>query len=460
VNLLTGLVQPQHQRFLAGFDRIGVNGPVLAFTALTALATTLIFGLLPALRASVGDVHDALQEGARSGGGHTRHRLRRALVTAEVALALVLLVAAGLMFRSMRNLLATSPGFDTDGVALTTVVLPGRVYDSTGRAEGFYRELLERLGALPGVRAAGAASVTPLCQCNQTTSFRIVGQEPFRPGAEPDVGFRVVSPAYFAALDVPMVTGRGFVAADDARAPTVVVVNQTLERRYFPQGAVGRRMRIASDTAGALILGVVADVRHAGPAQPPAPELYVPMGQLPRLEMTIAVRGADPVALLPQIRAAVRAIDVDQPVSDQRTMRAALNATVGPQRLSQRLLGALGIIALVLAGVGIYAVIAQLVAERTREIGIRVALGGDRAAVIGLVLRQGLMPAAWGVGIGAALAVLVTQLLRSQLFGVRPGDPLTVVLVAVALFAVAALASYAPAYRATRVDPMVALRVE
>jgi putative ABC transport system permease protein len=459
-NLLTGLVPQEHQRFLAGFDRIGINGPVLAFTALAALATTLVFGLLPAVRSARGEVHEALQEGERSGGSPTRHRLRRALVAAEVALALVLLVAAGLMFRSMQHLLATSPGFDPDGVALTTVVLPGQRYDADGRAEGFYRDLLERLNALPGVRAAGAASVTPLCQCNQTTSFQIVGQEPFRRGAEPDVGFRVVSPAYFAALDVPIVTGRGFAATDDARAPAVVVVNQTLERRWFPQGAVGRRMRVAGDTAGALIVGVVADFRHAGPAQPPGPELYLPMGLLPRLEMTIAVRGADPVALLPQIRAAVRAIDGDQPVSDQRTMRAALNATVGPQRLSQRLLGALGIIALVLAGVGIYAVIAQLVAERTREIGIRVALGSDRGAVLALVLRQGLTPAAWGVGIGAVAAFGTSQLLRRQLFGVQPGDPLTIVVVSVALFLVAALASYAPAYRATRVDPMVALRTE
>jgi putative ABC transport system permease protein len=460
VNLLTGLFPPEHARFLAGFDRIGINAPVLVFTGVTAFVTTIVFGLLPALRSSGTDVHEALQEGERSGGSPTRHRLRRALVSAEVALAVVLLVAAGLMFRSMRHLLATSPGFDPDGIALTTVVLPGNKYDTPEKAGAFFQELLTRLAALPGVRAAGAANVVPLCQCNQTTSFRIAGAEPFRRGAEPDVGWRVVTSAYFASLDVPVVTGRGFTPTDDARAPRVVVINQTLERRYFPLGAVGSRIFIGGDTAGSEVIGVVADFRHEGPTRLPNPELYVPVSQNPRWEMTLAVRAADPGALLPTLRTTVRSLDGDQPVSDQRTMRAAFSAVVGPQRLSQRLLGALGIVALLLAGVGIYAVIAQLVAERTREIGIRVALGGDRGAVLALVLRQGLAPAAWGVAAGALAAVGVTQLLRQQLFGVQPGDPVTILVVAVGLFLVAALASYAPALRATRVNPMEALRTE
>jgi putative ABC transport system permease protein len=223
---------------------------------------------------------------------------------------------------------------------------------------------------------------------------------------------------------------------------------------------VGRHVRITSDTTALEIVGVVADVRHDGPARLPAPELYLPAAQVPVWEMTLAVRAADPAAILPGVRAAVRSLDPDQPVSDQRTMRAAFAAVIGPHRLSQQLLAVLGAIAVVLAGVGIYAVIAQLVAERTREIGIRVALGGVHGAVLALVLRQGLAPAVWGLGAGAVLALAVTRLLEAQLFGVRPSDPVTLAVVAGLLLGVAALASYVPARRATRVDPMVALRYE
>ena len=459
VGFLTTLVPTQHQRFLAGFESIGLNVPVLVFTALSALGATLLFGLLPALRSSGTDLHEALQEGERAGSGPGRHRLRRALVAAEVALALVLLVSAGLTFRSMRHLLSTSPGFEPDEIALTTVVLPGARYDTPEKATAFYQDLLGRLASYPGVAAAGAANVTPFCGCNQTTSFAILGQEPFRPGEEPDVGWRAITPGYFAALNVPIVSGRGIAVTDDARAPRVVVVNQTLARRYFPDGAIGKRIRF-SDTAAVEIVGVVADVRHQGPTQPPAPELFVTTAQYPAWELRIAVRAADPVAVLSVVRTTVLAIDPDQPVSDQQTMRAAFSAMLGPHRMSQQLLAALGAIALLLAGVGIYAVIAQLVGERTREIGIRVALGGDRATVLALVLRQGLTPALWGLAIGAAAAFGATQLLSSQLFGVRPGDPLTMGVVVVALFGVAALAAYAPALRATRIEPMVALRTE
>lgn len=459
IGFLSSLVPTQHQRFLAGFDGLGLNGPVLAFTAFTALGATLLFGLLPALRSSGTDLHASLQEGERAGGGAGRHRLRRVLVAVEVALALVLLVGAGLMFRSMRYLLTQSPGFEPDGVALTNVVLPAGQYDSNEKVTAFYDDLLSRLAAYPGVLAAGAANVTPFCSCNQTTSFQIPGQEPFRRGEEPEVGWRVITPGYLAALNVPVTAGRGIAVTDDARAPRVVVINEMLAHRWFPTGAVGQRLRL-SDTASYEIVGVVADVRHGGPTVPPAPELYVSAAQIPRIEMTVAVRATDPAALLPVIGATVLAVDPQLPVSDQQTMRAAFSALLGPQRMSQQLLSALGAIALLLAAVGIYAVIAQLVGERTREIGIRVALGGDRGAVLRMVLRQGLTPALWGLACGAAAAFGVTQLLRAQLYGVAPGDPVTMLVVLIALFAVAALAAYAPALRATKIEPMVALRTE
>jgi putative ABC transport system permease protein len=462
VGLLRGLVPAEQQRFYSGFDQIGINAPVFLFTIVTALVTVVLFGLVPALRSANPDLNAALQEGERSGGGPTRHRLRRALVAVEVALALVLLVAAGLMFRSIRHLLGTSPGFDTDSVALTSVVLPNARYGTPEQAVAFYQELVGRLAALPGVSrgSAGAANVTPLCMCNQTTSFQIAGAPPFRAGEGPDVGWRVVTAGYFSALGVPLVAGRRLSDQDDARAPRVVVVNQTLARRYFPDGAVGRRLLMGQDTATTEIVGVVSDMRHDGPARSPGPELYLPLAQSPVSEMTLVVRAQNPAALLPSMRAAVQAIDHDLPVAGQRTMRAAFNLVLGPLRLSQRLLAALGVIALVLAAVGIYAVVAQLVLERTREIGIRIALGGNRAAVLSLLLQQGVMPAAWGLAAGTAGAVAITQALRSQLFGVRPGDPVTIALVAVVLLGTAILATYAPARRATTVDPMVALRYE
>ena len=462
VGLLRGLVPVEQQRFLAGFDRIGMNAPALLFTLATALVTALIFGLLPALRGAAADLHAALQEGERSGGAPTRHRLRRVLVTAEVALALVLLVGAGLMFRSVRHLLDTPPGFDPDSVALSGVALPPR-YATPERMVAFYQDLVGRLAALPGVSrgAAGAASVVPLCQCNQTGTFQIVGAPPFPPGEGPDVGVRVVTGGYFSALGASMVAGRGLSDRDDARAPRVVVINQTLARRFFPDGAVGRHIYMGGpDTSGIDIVGIVSDVRHDGPARLPGAELYLPLAQAPVQEMTLAVRARNPAALLPAIRAAVQAIDPDLPVADQRTMREAFNLVLGPHRLSQRLLAVLGAIALLLAAVGIYAVVAQLIMERTREIGIRVALGGSRAAVLALLLWQGVTPAAWGLVAGTAGAVALTQTLRSQLFGVHAGDPLTIVVVAALLFAVATLATYAPVRRATRVDPMVALRYE
>ena len=462
VGLLTGLIPPEQQRFYSGFDRIGINGPVLLFTTAMVLLTATLFGLVPALRSSRTDLHVALQEGERAGGGPTRHRLRRALVTAEVALALVLLVGAGLMFRSVHNLLDTPPGFDTDSVAITNISLPSVRYDTPEKSAAFFRTLVERVATLPGVShgAAGAANVTPLCQCNQTTSYQIVGEPRFRPGEGPDVGWRVVTPGYFATLGVPVVTGRGLDNRDVASAPSVVVVNQTLARRWFPNGAVGRRLLMGPDTTTTEIVGVIADMHHDGPARQPGPELYLPLAQSPVQEMTVVVRGSNPATLLPAMRTAVLELDHDLPVAEQRTMRDAFSLVLGPYRLSQRLLAALGLIALVLAAVGIYAVIAQLVLERTREIGIRVALGGGRAAVLRLVLRQGITPAAWGLAVGAVGAVMVTQALRVQLFGVRPGDPSTIIVVAVLMFVVAVLATYAPARRATRVDPMVALRYD
>ena len=461
VGALVALVPPGQQAYLVGFNRVAVDGPVLLFTLALSLATALVFGLAPALRASRTDLQAALQEEGRAAGNTPRHRLRRALIAAEVALALLLLVGAGLTLRSFRHLLDTSPGFDVDGIALTSVSLPGSKYADNAAVAGFYRDLLERVDAIPGVTAAGAVNVTPLCQCNQTTSFQIEGAPPFPPGEGPDVGWRVVTPGYFAALGVPLHEGRAFDATDNASARRVAIVNQTLARRYFPDGAVGRRMVFFPDSTPIEIVGVLSDLRHDGPARLPLPELYVSAAQYPAGEMNLVVRTtSSPAGVLPTLRAEVQRLDPDQPVFDQRTMRDVFDRVVGTHRLALRLLGALGVLALALAAVGIYGVLVQLVAERTREIGIRIALGSDPPAVRRLVLRQGMIPVAWGLAVGLLAALGLTRALASQLVGVSPAEPLTLAAVATLLATVALAACYLPARRATSVDPMVALRTE
>jgi predicted permease len=418
VGALVALVPSGQQPYLVGFNRVAVDGPVLLFTLALSLATAFLFGLAPALRASRTDLQAALQEEGRVAGSTPRHRLRRALIAAEVALALLLLVGAGLTLRSFQHLLGTSPGFDVDGIALTSVSLPGSKYSDDVAVAGFYRDLLDRVATIPGVSAAGAVNVTPLCQCNQTTSFQIEGAPPFPPGEGPDVGWRVVTPGYFAALGVPLREGRGFDAADNAAGRGVAIVNQALARRYFPNGAVGRRLVLTGDSLPFEIVGLLSDVRHDGPARLPQPEVYLPAAQVPAREMNLVARTtSSPAGLLPALRAEVQRLDPDQPVFDQRTMRDVFDLVVGPHRLALRLLAALGVLALALAAVGIYGVLVQLVAERTREIGIRVALGSDPPAVRRLVLRQGMVPVAWGLVIGLLAALGLTRAVASQLVG-------------------------------------------
>jgi putative ABC transport system permease protein len=435
VDLLVALVPADLRRMIPGFERLTINGAVLAFTAGLSIASALLFGLVPALRA-------------------------------EVALALLLLVGAGLTLRTFRHLATLYPGFEIQGVALTSLALPGRGYPEPTDAARFYGRLVERIAALPGVAAAGAANVVPLCGCNQTSSFSVIGEPPYPPGEGPEMDWRVISPGYFAALRVALIRGRDFTSADGPDAPAVAIVNETLSRRWFPNGdALGRRVYVEGDTTRPTeVMGIVADVLHSGLTQQAPPEMYLPAAQRPAWEMTVAARAtggelAAP-ALLPAIRAAVLEVDPNQPVYDQQTMSNLLAFSMLQYHFSLRLLAALGIIALVLAGVGIYGVIAQLVAERTREIGIRIALGGDQRSVQRLVVRQGMMPAAIGIGIGLVLAPALTLLVRRMLVGISPTDPLTFGSVVVLLLAVALAACLLPARRAARVDPMVALRTE
>ncbi|MBX6365430.1 MAG: ABC transporter permease [Gemmatimonadetes bacterium] len=443
-----------------------IDGVVLAFTLGVSLLTGVLFGLLPTLRASRTELTSTLREGGRgASAGVRRGRLRALLVVSEVTLAVVLLVSAGLMVRSLTRLLATDPGFDTRGTLTLRVALDAR-YATREQTLGFQRQVLERLRALPGAAAAGAVDWVPLGGTNNFNDFRIEGRAP---GPRPEnAGFVVITPGYLEAMAIPLVRGRAFDERDTRAAPGVVLVNQTFARKYWPdENPLGKRIVLAfeeSDTASyaRMVVGVVRDSRYAGLDQPPRPEMYVPFAQLPynNTAMTLVVRTMrDPAPLTAAAQQAVWAVDAAQPVYDIHTMAERVHRSVGVviARVLAVALAVFGAVALALAAIGLYGVVSYGVAQRTHEIGVRTALGATRGDVVRLVLQQGLAPVALGILTGVTGAAELTRLLRSLLHGVSPNDPVTFVAVPVVLGAVALLATWLPARRAAGVEPVVAL---
>lgn len=461
VGAMTALVPAQQSRFITGFDRLAVDGPIMVFTGVLSLVTAVIFGVLPAIKAAGRNLLPALQERGQGSSGE-RYRIRKVLVGVEVALAVLLLVAAGLSLRAFQSALDVDLGFQPDGIANTSVVIPSAKYPKPPDIARFYDRLVTDLAALPGVRAAAAVNITPLCQCNKTTSFQIEGRPPFERGQQPDVGYRTTTPGYFSLMGIPMRAGRSFEARDAMGQPLVVIINETVARRYFEgQNPLGQRLRFGGPETAAEIVGVVADVRHGGPAQPVQGEVYFPQAQAASQSMTVVVKtDADPAALAAPIRAAVLAIDPDQPVYDQRTMRDVVNLGMGPFNLARRLLATMALVALFLSAVGIYAVMSHVVSERSREMGIRIALGGTRRGVVATVVAQAMTPALWGLGIGLAGAAAMTNAFSATLLGEKLIDPVTFAGATASLVLAALVASYVPARRAARVDPVVTLRSE
>lgn len=437
--------------------------PVLAFTMLVSLLTGLLFGIAPALAVSRADVHGTLKEGGRaSTESRGRNRLRGLLVVSEVALALLLMIGASLMMRSLLNLQDVNPGFRAAGVLTASINLPASRYANPGQREAFYRQLEERLEAAPGVSAAGISSVLPMGGVNQGGSWLVEGHPVTNPADVPLLYFRIVNPRYFQALQIPLKRGRTFTVQDNQGAPRVVIVNETLARRYWPnQDPIGKHIGDGRPEGWMPVVGVVGDVRHMSLAQEPEPELYLPLAQNPEPGMRLAVRTpADPLRFAPVLRRTVMELDRDQPLSRVGSMEQAVSDAVATQRFSALLLGVFAAVALVLAAIGIYGVISFAVTCRTHEIGVRVALGARRADVLRAVVGQGTVLALIGVAIGLAAAFSLTRLLGSLLYGVKATDPLVFAGVSLLLTAVAALASYIPARRAASVDPMVALRYE
>ncbi|HWS87830.1 MAG TPA: ABC transporter permease [Pyrinomonadaceae bacterium] len=464
VELLSRSVPQEVLHWMPQVGEIGIDAQVLGFTLLLSLMTGLLFGLAPALASSRRPLGETLKEGGRGAGGEGgRGRVRGLLVVSEVALSVVLLVGAGLLIKTVVRLLGVSTGFDTSNVLTMRVTLPSARYRENEKVVAFFERAAERLRATPGVVSAGVVSQLPLGGSNTSTVFRIEGREPAAPGQGVSAEYRVVSEDYFHTLNIPLLSGRGFTADDRADRPGSVLVSESGARRWFNgENPIGKRIREEMpNSAWLTVVGVVGDVRHWGLSEEPRPTLYYTYRQNPERSMVLAARTAsDPASFVRAARQAVLDVDKDQPVHEVRTLAEAANQTIILQRWMSTLLGIFSAVAMLLAAVGIYGVQAYNVTQRTHEIGIRVALGAQARDILRLVVRQGLALGLAGVGLGLLAALGLTRLLDSLLYGVTANDPATFFVAALLVSAVALLASYVPARRATKVDPMEALRYE
>jgi putative ABC transport system permease protein len=446
---------------------IALDLRVLAFTALIALATGVGFGLVPALSASRPALHDALKDGTR-GTTVGRGRLRKALVVFEVALSLVLLIGAGLMVRSFVRLRAVDPGFRVDHALMLRVSLPvpGEITAADeARFVSFFTRAADRLQKLPGVTAAGASTMLPLDGRMTDRLFDIEGYVPPPGVASPDAQNRVVTPGWFQAMGIPLLRGRAFTDADGEKVPRVVVVNQAFVQKFFPQGdPLGKRIRLGAlgpkQFPWAAIVGVIGDVRGYGQHAPPMPEMYRPLAQVrDTSSMSLVVRtSGQPSALTNTVRTALAEIDPAQPIFDLQTVEQMVSTSLDQRRFTLTLMVLFGGVALLLAMVGIYGVMSYSVVQRTQEIGIRMALGAQAGDVLRMLLRDGMRLVASGLLAGTAVALVLTRIAASLLFGVSASDAATYAAIASVLTAVALVAILLPARRAMRVDPMQALR--
>jgi putative ABC transport system permease protein len=444
-------------------DAVGIDGRVLLFTIAVAALGAIAFGLVPALSSAGGSLTTALKEGGPSGTGARGARARNVFVIVETALALVLLVGAGLLIRSFMTLLDVNPGFDPSHTVTMKVTIPSAKYDTADRQRAFFDDLFQRLDGLPGVQATGGISFLPVNGMGAATAFEIVGQPKPPAGQEHVADVRVVTHDYFTAMRIPLLRGRTFDARDTGAYGRRVIVNQSLARRHFPnEDPIGKRIVLWwNDRGEDEIIGVVGDVRDSALETEPRAMTYWPPARFAYPFMTVAIRTAgDAKAIVPVATAALHQIDSNVAAADVRTMDEVVDASVAQRRFTMLLLAVFAGMALLLAAVGIYGVISYTVTERTQEIGIRMALGAERGDVLSMVVRQALVLAAAGILIGGGGAMLLARMMRNLLFGVRPSDPLTFAAVAAVLGIVAIIAACVPGMRATRVNPVIALRAE
>ena len=458
-------------RNLPRADEIGIDGTVMLFTLAVSLLAGVLFGLAPAIHTATPDLHSSLKEGGRgTTADRGSHALRRSLVVTEVALALTLLTGAGLLLKSFARLQQVDPGFDPTNVLTFNLSLPQTRYPSDTTQIGFFDQVFPALARVPGLVGVGGTSVMPFGGSWSTASFDIEGYQPpeNQPGPWGDI--RIVSPGFFETLRIPLLRGRYLTDEDRADSRDVAVIDQEFVRRYWPhENPIGKRFTFGppdgvTDTTRnewIEVVGVVGHAAHEGLDADPRIQLYLSYRQMPVSFMAIAVRTqGNPERYVNLVRDAVRSVDPDQPISNIARMDELVSRSVGERRLSMMLLSLFSGIALVLASVGIYGVMSYSVTERSRELGVRIALGADRTDVLRLVLRQGMRLAILGIGIGLAAALALTRLIESQLYGVTATDPATFVLVAGVLGVTALVANLIPAIRATRLDPAVVLREE
>ncbi|HYV64676.1 MAG TPA: ABC transporter permease [Myxococcales bacterium] len=441
---------------------VRLDRAVLGFAAALTALTTILFGLAPALHATRSNLVDALKDGGPGTAGPSRGRLRRALVVGQFALSLMLLAGAGLLLRSFAEVLRVRPGFDPSGVLSARVTLGGSAYEGDEARVRYWSEAVRRISALPGVDSAGAIGGAPLEGIGDW-SYDIEGYEP-KPGESPDDQLRQVTPGYFRAMRIPIRQGRDLSETDDAKAPLVILVNEAWVRRFFPgQDVIGRRIRLG-DKRGKprSIAGVVGDSHDLGLEAPTPPMLFVPQAQLatPRMTLMVRAQGGQPEALAQSVQAALMDLDRSQPADWVAPFEQRIAGALAPRRFPLQLLGVFAALALVLSALGIYSVTAYGVTQRTREIGVRIAIGALQRDVLRMVMWGALKLAAAGVALGLCGAMAGARLLSSQLYGVGSRDPLTYAAISGLLTAVALVASWLPARRATRVDPVIALRTE
>ena len=447
---------------------VAVDGRVFGFTLAVSLLTGIIFGLAPALQASRPDLNETLKESGRSATGSASHRrVRSLLVVSEIALSLVLLVGAGLLMRSFLKLQAVNTGFNPQNVLTMQISLRGPNYQKEAPVIAFYDQLLDQIKALPGVQSVATRSHLPIAldEDYANLSFNIEGQF-YEPANRPIAFYNAVSPAYFQTMQIPVLKGRSFDDHDVRKSQNVIIINETLAQRHFPgEDPIAKRMTLndknPTEEDWATVVGIVKDTKPRELDREPVAEMYRPFAQQPRSSMVLMIRTTNkPESLAAAVRREVQTLDKNQLVHSIRTFESVMSEAVATPRFRTFLLGVFAVVALILAMVGVYGVMSYAVTQRTHEIGIRMALGAQGSDVLKLVIGHGMALAFAGVGIGLAASFALTRVISKLLFGVTATDPMTFAVIAILLTSVALLASYLPARRAAKVDPMVALRYE
>lgn len=444
-------------------NEVGVDSRVFGFTLAVSIITGVLFGLIPAVHASKPDLTESLKEGSRgSTGGAAGKRTRSILVAVEVALSLVLLIGAGLMIKSFLRLQQMNLGFNPENVLAVNLSLSRSRYPEDRQQAAFFQEALDGLQSMTGVKAAGATTGLPLTLSVSGSDFRIEGRPEPEAGKEMIIHTRSISPGYLQALDIPLLKGRDFSDRDKSDAPHAAIINNELARIYFPnEDPLGKRITFDDGESWISIVGIIGDVKQLGLDSGAKPEVYFPYLQSPSPSMSIVVRAtSDPLSLAASVKRLIQTIDKDLPIDDVKTMQQLLVESNSGRRFNMLLLTVFALVALVLAIVGIYGVMSYTVTQRTHEIGIRVAIGAQSRDVFRMVIGQGMRLAIIGVAFGLVGAFGLTRLMTSMLFGVEPTDTATFVTIAVLLTVVALVACYIPGRRATKVNPLVALRYE